>query len=141
MTVTSLRPEAQRRPSMPHPPIAGYSQWRLAWRRLRQDRAAVTGAAVIAVMVALAAAAPGFAAVTGHGPARQFPGTGISVTGAPAGPGNAATTGGPLWPVTYQQGQVIELDPAGPLFTQIGAGSLRAFVQGQDDAGHQSLAN
>ncbi len=62
-------------------------------------------------------------------------------TGGAAGYGNAATTGGPLWPVTYQQGQVIELDPAGPLFTQIGAGSLRAFVQGQDDAGHQSLAN
>ena len=62
-------------------------------------------------------------------------------TGGASGFGGAPTTGGPLWPTTQAQGQVIELDPAGPLFTQIGAGSLRAFVQGQDDAGHQSLAN
>ena len=62
-------------------------------------------------------------------------------TGSPAGPGNAATTGGPLWPTTYQQGQLIELDPAGTLFAAIGSGNLRAYVQGSDDVGHQALAN
>jgi hypothetical protein len=62
-------------------------------------------------------------------------------TGGAAGSGGAPTTGGPLWPTTYLKGQVIVLDPAGSLFTAIGAGSLRAFVQGQDDAGHLSLAN
>ena len=61
-------------------------------------------------------------------------------TGAPAGPGNAATTGGPLWATTYQQGQVIELDPTGALYSQIGAGNLRAFVDA-DTVGHQGLAN
>ena len=47
----------------------------------------MASAAVIAVMVVLALAAPAFAALTGHGPAQQFPTTGISATGAPAGPG------------------------------------------------------
>jgi hypothetical protein len=62
-------------------------------------------------------------------------------TGAPAGPGNAATTGGPLWPTVYQEGQVIVLDPAGAVYAQIGAGNLRAYVQGQDDVGHQAVSN
>jgi peptide/nickel transport system permease protein len=69
--------------------IEARSQWRLAWRRLRRDRAAVASAVVIVIMTALALAAPAFAAVTGHGPAQQFPSTGISATGAPAGPGRA----------------------------------------------------
>jgi hypothetical protein len=62
-------------------------------------------------------------------------------TGAPAGPGNAATTGGPLWPTTYLRNTVIVLDPAGSLFTAIGAGNLRAYVQGTDDRGPSGLAN
>jgi len=62
-------------------------------------------------------------------------------TGAPAGPGNAATTGGPLFPITYIPGQVIELDPAGALYTQIGAGNLRAYVQGTDDRGGAAVSN
>jgi hypothetical protein len=33
------------------------------------------------------------------------------------------------------------LDPAGPLYTLIGAGNLRAFVDGQDTVGHAALAN
>jgi hypothetical protein len=44
-------------------------------------------------------------------------------------------------PVTYLKGQVIHLDPAGKLFAAIGAGNLRAYVQGQDDVGHAALAN
>jgi hypothetical protein len=62
-------------------------------------------------------------------------------TGGPAGFGSAPTTGGPIWPTTYMKGQVIMLDPAGALYTQIGAGNLRAFVQGQDDVGHLCLGN
>jgi hypothetical protein len=62
-------------------------------------------------------------------------------TGAPAGPGNAATTGGPLFATTYLAGTAIVLDPAGALYAAIGAGNLRAYVQGQDDAGHAALAN
>ena len=30
---------------------------------------------------------------------------------------------------------------AGALYTAIGAGNLRAYVQGQDDVGHAALAN
>ena len=66
---------------------------------------------------------------------------GDPATGGAAGYGNAATTGGPLWPTAYQVGQVIVLDPAGALFAAIGAGNLRAYVQGQDDVGHAALAN
>ena len=49
--------------------------------------------------------------------------------------------GGPIWPTTYLKGQVIMLDPAGPLYTLIGAGNLRAFVDGQDTVGHLCLSN
>jgi len=47
----------------------------------------MASAAVIVITAALAVAAPAFAALTGHGPAQQLPDTGISATGAPAGPG------------------------------------------------------
>ena len=62
-------------------------------------------------------------------------------TGGVAGYGSVSTTGGPLWPVTYVKGTVIELDPAGQLYAAIGSGNLRAYVQGQDDVGHAALAN
>jgi hypothetical protein len=62
-------------------------------------------------------------------------------TGGAAGRGNAATTGGPLWATTFLAGQVIMLDPAGALFSQIGSGNLRAYVQGSDDVGHLSTGN
>jgi peptide/nickel transport system permease protein len=65
------------------------SQWLLVWRRLRRDKAAMASAAVIVIIALLAIAAPAFAALTGHGPNQQFPNTGISATGAPAGPGRA----------------------------------------------------
>ena len=67
--------------------IEGRSHWRLTWQRLRGDKAAVASAAVIVIMAGLALAAPAFAALTGHGPAQQFPNTGISATGVPVGPG------------------------------------------------------
>jgi hypothetical protein len=33
------------------------------------------------------------------------------------------------------------LDPAGSVYAAIGAGNLRAYVQGQDDVGHVALSN
>ena len=62
-------------------------------------------------------------------------------TGGAAGYGSASTTGGPVWPVTYAKGTTIMLDPAGALFTAIGAGNLRAYVQGADDVNHAGLSN
>ncbi|HYK70435.1 MAG TPA: hypothetical protein VEV45_20995 [Streptosporangiaceae bacterium] len=63
-------------------------------------------------------------------------------TGGAAGFGNSSTTGGPLWPTNLlRKGQAIMLDPAGPLYTSIGAGNLRAFVDGQDTVGHFGLTN
>jgi len=63
-------------------------------------------------------------------------------TGGAAGFGNTSTSAGfGLWPQTFLAGQAIILDPAGALFTAIGAGNLRLFTQGVDDVGHQALAN
>jgi hypothetical protein len=62
-------------------------------------------------------------------------------TGAPAGPGNAATNGGPVWATKILKGTAIVLDPAGPLYSQIGAGSLRPFVDGQDSVSHAATSN
>jgi hypothetical protein len=62
-------------------------------------------------------------------------------TGGAAGYGSAATTGGPLWATAYARGQVIALDPAGPLYAQIGAGNLRAWSDGQDSAGRPGISN
>src|SRR5205823_3579762 len=67
--------------------IEGRSQASLTWQRLRRDKVAVASAAVILLMAVLAIAAPAFAVLTGHGVAQQFPNTGISATGTPAGPG------------------------------------------------------
>lgn len=73
-------------------------------------------------------------------PATPVPGS--PGTGGADGFGNASTSAGfGLWPQTFIQGTAIVLDPAGPLFTAIGAGNLRLFTQGTDDAGHAALAN
>ena len=63
-------------------------------------------------------------------------------TGGAAGRGNQAqaASGTPLWPTTYIEGTTIILDPAGALYTAIGAGNLRAYVEGKDKRGHASLA-
>jgi hypothetical protein len=74
---------------------------------------------------------------------------GAATTGT-QGWGNATTAGtawSELWPVTFVKGQVIEADltagttPPQLLYQAIGAGNLRAYVQGQDDVGHAALAN
>lgn len=43
--------------------------------------------------------------------------------------------------VTFEKGTTILADPAGALYTAIGASNLRAFVDGQDDVGHAALSN
>jgi hypothetical protein len=48
-------------------------------------------------------------------------------------------------PVTFRKETIIELDSASgggaALYAAIGAGNLRAFVQGQDDVGHLGITN
>lgn len=87
MSLTDLGVQAQAAESAPVQAIEGRSQWRLTWRRLLHDKVAVASGIVILVMAGLAVAAPAFAALAGHGPTQQFPNTGISITGAPTGPG------------------------------------------------------
>jgi hypothetical protein len=72
-------------------------------------------------------------------------------TGGAAGYGNSAfTDAAGHWGssgATFPVGTVIFADSSvgttGPqlLYAAIGAGNLRAYVQGQDDVGHQALAN
>jgi hypothetical protein len=71
------------------------------------------------------------------------PTAGEPATGGAAGWGNAATAagqGGGLWPQTFLEGTTILLDPAGATYAAIGAGNLRAYVQGMDDVGHAALS-
>ncbi|HEY3952918.1 MAG TPA: ABC transporter permease [Streptosporangiaceae bacterium] len=88
MSVTELEFQAQTAADSGAQVIEGRSQWQLTWRRLRQDKMAITSAVVIVVMVGLAIAAPLFASLTGHGPTQTFPTTGISSNGIPTGPGH-----------------------------------------------------
>src|SRR5579862_8813675 len=82
MSLTDLEVQAHAAEGAPAHAIEGRSQWRLTWRRLLHDKVAVASGIVI-----LAIAAPAFAALTGHGQTEQFPNTGLSITGAPTGPG------------------------------------------------------
>ena len=63
-------------------------------------------------------------------------------TGAPAGPGNAATTAGPsLFATTFLEGTPLVLDTASALYASLnGAGALRPFTDAET-VGHQGLAN
>ena len=74
-----LVPEAARA-------IEGRSPWRLAYERLRRDRAAMIALGVILVIVVVAIAAPLFSLVTGHGPDQQFRNTGLHPDGLPYAP-------------------------------------------------------
>lgn len=63
-------------------------------------------------------------------------------TGGAAGHGNAGLSAGfAPWPQTFLPGTAIVLDPGGALYAAIGAGNLRAYVQGQDDRGGAALSN
>jgi hypothetical protein len=57
------------------------------------------------------------------------------------GLGGFPTTGGPAFPVMLIKGTPIVLDPAGQVYAAIGAGNLRAWVDGQDAVGHAALGN
>lgn len=68
--------------------IEGRSPWRLAYERLRSDRATVISFTVIVLLIILAFAAPLIASLTGHGVNQQFRTTGLSPEGLPTGPGS-----------------------------------------------------
>src|ERR1035438_3379692 len=89
MTVTEPGSQARAADAGPLQTIEGCSQWRLTCQRLRGKKEPIAGAAVIPARPARAVAAPAIAGLTGHGPADQFPDTGLSATGGPTGPGRA----------------------------------------------------
>jgi peptide/nickel transport system permease protein len=66
--------------------IEGRSPWRLAYERLRHDRAAKIALATILVIVILAILAPVFAKILGHGPNQQFIDIGENANGGPVPP-------------------------------------------------------
>jgi peptide/nickel transport system permease protein len=66
--------------------IQGRSPWRLAYERLRHDRAAKIALATILVIVILAILAPVFAKILGHGPNQQFIDIGENANGGPVPP-------------------------------------------------------
>jgi ABC-type dipeptide/oligopeptide/nickel transport system permease subunit len=66
--------------------IEGRSPWRLAYERLRSDRAAKIAFGTIVVIVLLAIFAPVFAALVGHGPNQQFIDIGENANGGPVAP-------------------------------------------------------
>lgn len=66
--------------------IEGRSPWRLAYERLRADRAAKIAFGTIVVVVLLAIIAPVFAKITGHGPNQQFIDIGENANGGPVAP-------------------------------------------------------
>jgi peptide/nickel transport system permease protein len=74
-----LPPEVAKR-------IEGRGPWRLAYERLRRDRAAMISAIIIIVIVVVAIFAPVFAWITGHGVLQQYSTTGLSPDGLPKGP-------------------------------------------------------
>jgi peptide/nickel transport system permease protein len=66
--------------------IEGRSPWRLAYERLRADRAAKIALGTILVIVLLAILAPVFAKIVGHGPNQQFIDIGENASGGPVAP-------------------------------------------------------
>jgi peptide/nickel transport system permease protein len=66
--------------------IQGRSPVRLAWERLRRDRAAMVSLAVIVLIALVALGAPLLAALVGHGPNDQYRDIGLTPQGLPKGP-------------------------------------------------------
>ncbi len=79
--------------------IEGRSPWRLAYERLRGDRAAKIAAGTIILIVMLAIIAPVFAHITGHGPNQQFIDIGENANGGPV------PAGGTFWFGTDNNGR------------------------------------
>lgn len=90
--------------------IEGRSPWRLAWERLRRDRAAMVCLGIIVVIVLVALLAPVIAALIGHGPNQQFR--------------------GPKPPLGLVTGSLGIPSPVGP---------SKAFLLGSDDQGRDIL--
>ena len=66
--------------------IQGRSPARLAWERLRRDRAATVSFVVIVLIALVAIGAPLLAALVGHGPNDQYRDIGLTPQGLPKGP-------------------------------------------------------
>jgi len=79
------------------PPVAvvGRSPWRLAFERLRRDRAAMIALGVIIFIVLVAIFAPLVATITGHGVNQQFRDVpaGLTPDGLPVGPSHTFLLG------------------------------------------------
>ena len=86
MSLSEVEFQADVTGDAPARAIEGRSPWLLAWQRLRRDRAAVASAVVIAVLAALALAAPLLAGLTGHPPDTLYTNTGLTNAGLPVGP-------------------------------------------------------
>jgi peptide/nickel transport system permease protein len=87
MSLTEVEFEAQSAENAPEQAIEGRSQWRLTWRRLRQDKMAIAALIVILIMVLVAILAPAFAALAGHPVDTTYPNSGETAAGLPVGPG------------------------------------------------------
>lgn len=74
-----VSPEAARK-------IQGRSPWRLAFERLKRDRAAIACLIVIGLIILMAIFAPVVAKITGHTPNHQYFDTGLSLDGQPVSP-------------------------------------------------------
>ncbi len=71
------------------------SSWELFRHRYRQDKAAMAGAVVLAILILLALAAPLFAKLLGHGPNDRFPDQMLTADiGLPKGPNKDFWFGG-----------------------------------------------
>ena len=66
--------------------IQGRSPWRLAFERLRKDRAAIICAVGVLLIVLMAIFAPLFKLMTGHPPNQQYFDTGLTLDGQPKAP-------------------------------------------------------
>jgi len=102
MPLEPLAPEAPLDPVVARK-IQGRSPWRLAYERLRRDRAAVIAFVVIVLVLLAAIFAPFFATITGHGVNQQFRGQppGLTPEGLPIGPNHN------FWLGTDDQGRDV----------------------------------
>jgi peptide/nickel transport system permease protein len=66
--------------------VEGRTPLRLALARLRRDRVAMVSAAVIALLIVVAVAAPLIAHLAGHDPSTQYRETGLTPAGLPVAP-------------------------------------------------------
>jgi peptide/nickel transport system permease protein len=73
--------------------IEGRSPARLAWERLRRDRAAMVSFVVIVLIALVAIGAPLLSALVGHGPNDQYRDIGLTPQGLPKGPSSTFLLG------------------------------------------------